>query len=71
VRRNEARSVAELLEDWRKAMLATGNSEKHADQFRDRASKLIAMVAGVSFAELDSVRRTVAMAQRMRSSWRC
>jgi integrase len=56
-RNHEARPLAEHLNDWHGDLVAKGKTSEHADLYRDRAGKLIAMVRGVSLADLVSVRK--------------
>ena len=46
IRDEGTRPLADHLADWRKDLMAKGKTGKHADQYSDRAGKVIAMVEG-------------------------
>ena len=52
-RAQEARPLADHLADWRRDMQARGKTPKHAEQFYDRAGKLVALVRGARLADLE------------------
>src|SRR4051812_36074482 len=52
-RDHEARPLADHLAEWRRDMQARGKTPKHAEQFRDRAGKLAALVRGTRLAALE------------------
>ena len=60
-RTHEARPLADHLADWHRDMQARGKTIRHADQYRDRAGKLAAMVKGARLADLEPGRRPEAM----------
>ena len=56
-RDHEARPVAEHLADWHGDMLAKKKTVKHADQYRDRAGKIVATLLGVRLDAIERGRR--------------
>jgi hypothetical protein len=62
-RDHAAKPLADHLEDWRLDMLAKRKTVKHADQYRDRAGKLLALVKGTPLAELETGRSARALKQ--------
>src|SRR5262245_4329250 len=65
-RDHEARPLAEHLRDWHKDMLAKGKTPKHADQYRDRAGRLITLVKGTRLADIDPGRKPEALERAAR-----
>src|SRR5262245_34084101 len=65
-RQHEARSLADHLDDWHKDLMAKGKTVKHADLYRDRAGKLIAMVRGARLGDLVPGRKAEAMERAAR-----
>ena len=59
-RDQEARTLADHLADWRKNMVDRGKTERHADQYRDRASRLAALARGVRLADIEPGRKAEA-----------
>ena len=55
-RDHEAKPLADHLDDWHKDMLARDKTLKHANQYRDRAGKVLALTKGVSLDDLESGR---------------
>ena len=51
-RNHEARPLAVHLDDWHEDLIAKRKTARHADQYRERAGKLIALVRGRTLAEL-------------------
>ena len=72
-RDHAARPLAEHLDEWREDMLAKGKTAKHADQYRDRAGKLLAIIKGTSPRELKPAGRPTleAGAKKLASVLRC
>src|SRR5262249_28094288 len=56
-----ARPLTEHLDDWHRDMTNKGKTARHADQYRDRAGKLTALVKGVSLDDLVPGRKPEAM----------
>ncbi len=56
-RDHEARPLADHLDDWHRDMQAKGKTPKHADQYRDRAARLVAIARGVRPSDLDTGRK--------------
>lgn len=56
-RDQEARPLADHLDDWHRDMQAKRKTPKHADQYRDRAGKLAAVARGVRPADLEAGRK--------------
>ena len=56
-RSHEVRPLAEHLADWHRDMVARGKTTRHADQYRERAGKLVAMIRGVRIGELEPSRK--------------
>ena len=56
-----ARPLREHLDDWHRDITNKGKTTRHADQYRDRAGKLAALVKGVSLDELVPGRKPEAM----------
>ncbi|HEY2157444.1 MAG TPA: tyrosine-type recombinase/integrase [Isosphaeraceae bacterium] len=52
-RGNEARPVSDHLDEWHNDMRARGKTLGHADQYRERAGKLVALVRGAKLAEIE------------------
>src|SRR5262245_21045368 len=59
-RRHDARALSAHLLERHSDMLAKGKTAKHADQYRDRASRVIALVKGTRIADIDPGRKTEA-----------
>jgi integrase len=57
------RPLSEHVADWRQDMINCGKTLKHADQYRDRAGKVIALARGASIDELESGRSVAALAR--------
>ena len=55
-RDHEARSLKHLA-DWHASMLAKRKTRRHADQYRDRAAKVIALVKGVKLEAIEPGRQ--------------
>jgi integrase len=53
VRQHESQSLADHIDEWFRDIMAKGKTPKHAQQYRDRASKLVAIIQGASVAELE------------------
>ncbi len=50
---HSTKSLEDHLADWHRDMIARGKTLKHADQYRDRASKLLALAKGASIDDID------------------
>jgi integrase len=55
-RDHEARPLADHLDDWHRDMRARGKTDRHADQYRDRAGKLVALIRGAKLVEVETGR---------------
>ena len=51
------RPLSENLDEWQQDMMAKGKTAKHADQYRDRAGKLLAIIKGTNPSELETGRK--------------
>ncbi len=60
---HQARPVEEHLADWHRDMLAKRKTQRHADQYIERAGKMVALVAGVKLEEFELGRSAQAVAQ--------
>src|SRR5262245_19131381 len=58
---HESRPAADHLADWHRYMLDQAKTTRHADQYRERAGKLIALVRGSRLADLEPGRRPEAL----------
>jgi integrase len=56
-RDHEARPLADHLADWHRNMVARGKTLRHADQYRERAAKLAAIVRGAKVGDLEPGRK--------------
>src|SRR5579883_1023113 len=65
-RDHAVRPLVEHLGDWHKDLLAKGKTAKHADQYRDRAGRLIALVKGTRLADIDPGRKPEALERAAR-----
>src|SRR5262245_17867341 len=63
---HEARPLAAHLADWHRDMLARGKTARHADQYRDRAGKLAALIRGSRLADLEPGRKPEALERAAR-----
>src|SRR4051812_41495925 len=54
---HEARPLADHLADWQRDMLARGKTPRHADQYHERAGKMVALVRGVRLSALEPSRK--------------
>jgi hypothetical protein len=70
-RDHEARSLADHLAEWIRDMEARGKTPKHAEQFRDRAGKLAALVRGARLDEIDPGRKGDAQERAARALADC
>ena len=55
------KALKDHLADWHRDMLARRKTLKHADQYRDRASKVLALVAGTSLSDIQLGRSVKAL----------
>ena len=62
-RDHAAKPLAHHLDQWHQDMVAKGVTGKHADQFRDRASKLLALASGSQIKDLEAGRSVKALKQ--------
>jgi Phage integrase, N-terminal SAM-like domain len=62
-RSHEAKPLADHLNDWHRYILAKGKTLRHADQYRERAGKLVAMVKGKSLNDVEAGRSRSAIEQ--------
>ncbi len=58
---NVNKPLKDHLADWHADMLAHRKTTKHADQYRDRASNILALVAGKSLGDLELGRSVEAL----------
>jgi integrase len=58
---HEARPLVVHLADWHRDMQARGKSAGHADQYLDRAGKLVALARGSRLADLEPGRKAEAL----------
>src|SRR5689334_9653889 len=63
IRDEGARPLSAHLDDWHRDLMAKGKTAKHADQYRDRAGKLVALVKGRTLDDLVPGRKAEAMAK--------
>jgi integrase len=61
LRDHEAQPLFDHLADWHRDMLARGKTAKHADQYRERAGKLAAVLAGTALSDLEPGRKVEAL----------
>ena len=55
--------IADHLADWHRYMIDQAKTPRHADQYRERAGKLVALVRGVRLAEIERGRKPDALAR--------
>jgi site-specific recombinase XerC len=60
-RDHAARPISEHILEWHRDMLAKGKTAKHADQYRDRAGKVMALASGTSICALELGRSVQAL----------
>src|SRR5262245_47050655 len=60
-RNHQVRPLADHLADWHRDMLARGKTVRHADQYRERAGKLAALIRGARLSDLEPGRRPEAL----------
>lgn len=56
-RRHESRPLIEHLADWRRDMIVRGKTDKHADQYFERAGKLAGLAKGTTLTSLEPGRK--------------
>jgi site-specific recombinase XerD len=61
IRYHEARPLGDHLDDWRRDIIARGKTARHADQYFERAGKLVALIRGESLADLEPGRKPKAL----------
>ena len=64
---HESVPLADHLADWHGDMMARGKTPKHADQYRERAGKLAALVRGVRLADIEAGRKAEALDRSART----
>jgi len=62
-RDHETRPTGVHLAEWHKNMLDSGKTSQHANQFLERAQKLVAIIRGAAVADLERGRRPAALAE--------
>ena len=62
-RDHAAKPLADHLEQWHQDMVAKGMTDKHANQFRDPAGKLLALASGTPIKDLEAGRSVKALEQ--------
>src|SRR5262249_7847072 len=65
-RDHAARPLAAHLADWHRDLLAKGKTPMHADHYRDRAGRLVALVRGTCLADIDPGRKPEAVGRAVR-----
>ena len=66
-RSHEARPLSEHLADWHRDTVARGKTTRHADQYRERAGKLVAMMRGVRIHDLERSRKAADLERAART----